>query len=295
MAMQWSKRFGLTALLVAFGLPAAHAQLAGERLRELFESLDANADQVIERAEVPEKGLAAFDRLLERGDKNKDGRLDAEEMQGLGEMMRRAVAPLAERANRPAMDANQDGKISREEFRGPAQMFDRLDTNRDGQLVREELRAGFPPFTPRGPGMPGPGDRTPIAAMDQNNDGKIARDEFRGPAQMFDRLDKDGDGLISAEELRAMRPAGMPPARPMRPGQPGVGRGATRGGLGMFDANADGTITREEFKGPQAMFERMDGNKDGVIDATEFTGFRQRPAAAGDRKPGRPTPRKRAA
>lgn len=37
-------------------------------------------------------------------------------------------------------DGNRDGKVTREEFRGPPAMFDRLDTNGDGVLTRDDFQ-----------------------------------------------------------------------------------------------------------------------------------------------------------
>jgi len=51
--------------------------------RDLFMDLDANNDRVIERAEVPEAGRKAFERLLNHGDANHDGKLEAEEFRDL--------------------------------------------------------------------------------------------------------------------------------------------------------------------------------------------------------------------
>jgi len=51
--------------------------------RDLFMELDANNDRVIERAEVPEAGRKAFERLLNHGDANHDGKLEAEEFRDL--------------------------------------------------------------------------------------------------------------------------------------------------------------------------------------------------------------------
>ena len=40
-----------------------------------------------------------------------------------------------------------------------------------------------------------------IMRSDQDGDGKISRDEFRGPGFGFDRLDKNNNGFIEADEL----------------------------------------------------------------------------------------------
>jgi len=39
-----------------------------------------------------------------------------------------------------------------------------------------------------------------VEKADRNRDGKVTREEWRGPERMFKRLDKDGDGVISAGE-----------------------------------------------------------------------------------------------
>jgi Ca2+-binding EF-hand superfamily protein len=41
--------------------------------------------------------------------------------------------------------------------------------------------------------------------MDANHDGKISKDEWKGPAQAFDRLDTNHDGVLSPDELKARR------------------------------------------------------------------------------------------
>ena len=41
-----------------------------------------------------------------------------------------------------------------------------------------------------------------MSRMDANKDGKVTKDEARGPmAQRFDQMDKDGDGAITKEEV----------------------------------------------------------------------------------------------
>ena len=48
---------------------------------------------------------------------------------------------------------------------------------------------------------------------DRNGDGKVSRDEFRGPAAHFDRFDRNKDGFLTEDEA----PAGLPPRRGPRP------------------------------------------------------------------------------
>ncbi|GIW87685.1 MAG: hypothetical protein KatS3mg108_2009 [Isosphaeraceae bacterium] len=288
-----------------------------DRLRSAVEQLDANADGVLERSEIPEEGLPAFDRLLRRGDTNNDGKLDTPELRSLGERVRGLAGMAGAGGQRlRTMDANQDGKVSRDEFRGPAALFDRLDADKDGVLSGDELRPARPGATrpgdrPAGPpvGRPGgppasrpdagpnaPGPRR-LANLDQNGDGKISRDEFRGPAALFDRLDADKDGVLSGDELRparpgATRPGDRPAGPPVgRPGGPPASRpdaGPNAPGprrLANLDQNGDGKISRDEFRGPAGLFDRLDTNGDGVLDQAD------RPLGPGRPRPDRPNRR----
>jgi Ca2+-binding EF-hand superfamily protein len=145
--------FALTAAaaLAAPAMAAAQAPISTERLRLAFERLDANSDMVVDRAEVPEEALPAFNRLLARGDADKDGKLSAEEFRALA--LRAAPAAAAEprarleamRERLRAMDRNNDGQVDKDEFQGPPGLFDRLDTNKDGAISRDDLRREAPP------------------------------------------------------------------------------------------------------------------------------------------------------
>lgn len=63
------------------------------------------------------------------------------------------------------------------------------------------------PQTPQRPSGPPAGGF--IGHSDKNGDGRVSREEFRGPDQHFKQFDKNGDGYISAEEA----PTGPPPRR----------------------------------------------------------------------------------
>jgi hypothetical protein len=103
---------------------------------------------------------------------------------------------------------------------------------------------------------------------DANNDGVVTRAEFdAGRTAQFTRLDTNNDGQLTREEQRAGRgerggPGGHRGGNHHRGGPPGDMMGA--------DANHDGNITRDEFLArPIEMFNRLDANHDGIIQASE--------------------------
>ena len=121
------------------------AEHRGDRVMMLpFEDIDADADGKI----TPEEMQAHAELRFEEADADKDGLLDATEMQA--QMLARATARIAERSARmiERMDRDGDGKLSAEEMRaGPregdrfARMLSRLDKDEDGALSREGFEA----------------------------------------------------------------------------------------------------------------------------------------------------------
>ncbi len=89
--------------------------------------------------------------------------------------------------------------------------------------------AGGPPQDgPRGgQGGPGMGGRRPVppivAALDANHDGTIDADEIANASAALKKLDKNGDGKLTPDELRPARPQG---------GQGGGPNGGPEGGPG---------------------------------------------------------------
>lgn len=134
--------FGIVLGLSLVGIALAQAaKKQAEVFRELFQELDANRDNAIERDEVPASGRASFDRLLKRGDDNHNGKLEAEEYRAilidLRTFAEQAKKQAADRFK--AMDRDGDGKVSREEFTGPKPRFGALDRNGDGHLTQQEF------------------------------------------------------------------------------------------------------------------------------------------------------------
>ena len=131
--------------------------------------------------------------------------------------------------------------------------------------------------------------------MDTNGDGKITRDEFPGPKEMFDQFDKDKNNSLSSEERDAMRQSRT---------RGGFGRGNSEGGFrrpgqnqgnnmaqelfGAVDANKDSKLSPKEW---QTYFDKIlteaDKDKNGNLSAEEWQAWRQRRQSRSSGRPDR--------
>jgi Ca2+-binding EF-hand superfamily protein len=126
------------------GLSLAQAgRTQGEGLLDQFLRLDANGDGSVGRDEVTDSARPAFDRLLERGDRDRDGKFDAKEYQAVVGGLRAFEEDLWKKAIDlfDAMDKDRDHRVSRHEYAGPRSRFDELDRDADGYLTPQELVA----------------------------------------------------------------------------------------------------------------------------------------------------------
>ena len=218
------------------------------------------------------------------------------------------------------LDANKDGQLTADEIPDDKRrLFERLlriaDKNQDGKLNAEEFAAGLkprerpaPPAPPQGPegrkpdgpkpdGRPGP--EMMFKRLDANGDGKITLDEVPEERRerfkkLIERGDKDGDGALSEQEFIAAMPDPGP-----GPGKPAEGKRPERARrfFSRFDKNGDGKVTLDEVPPEQRpMIERLlrRGDKDGdkALSLEEFTdALRQgrpgeaRPAEGDGRRP----------
>jgi Ca2+-binding EF-hand superfamily protein len=75
------------------------------------------------------------------------------------------------------------------------------------------------------------------ARYDADHDGTITREEFKGPAELFDRLDRDGDGVLTAEDFDwSSNSEFLKQARP-------IGKW-----FRAVDANSNGRISQQEWQ-----------------------------------------------
>ncbi len=116
------------------------------------------------------------------------------------------------------------------------------------------------------------------ASIDSNRDGAIDRREAASHprlAERFDRIDRNHDGRITADERpRHGRHSGHDARR--RGGRGEGRRGEGMRGLARLDANGDGRIGRDELAGRErvlAKFAELDGNRDGFLTRGELREF----------------------
>ena len=142
-----------------------------------------------------------------------------------------------------ALDLDGDGALSAKETAAAPESLRGLDRNGDGTLSAEELRPDGPPGggpggrggpggpPPGGPGGPPPGGpdgpppgrggpgaagfRPPplpaLLALDLDGDRTVSTKEIAAASESLRGLDRNGDGVLSAEELRPEGPPGGGP------------------------------------------------------------------------------------
>jgi len=188
----------------------------GPQFPRFAASLDKDRDGTLSAPEI-----AAATDTLKALDRNTDGQLTADELiQQPGPGGRRGGRPEGRGEGNAAQevidtymgfDKNSDGKLAKEELPERMQgVFERGDTNKDTVLTKDELTAMAKAQVENEGRGRGPRGGFNVAAMLQNdpafraldtdNNGTLSADEMKSASSSLKKLDKSGDGLITADE-----------------------------------------------------------------------------------------------
>jgi len=227
--------FVASALVVAVGLGLAYAQIAAAqgqssppgKGRNPIGAADTNNDGAVTLEELQAVNPKVTEESFARMDTNGDGVLTAEDRQNrrgraAGKDGRKPGAGFAE------ADTDGNGVLSASEFSAafpgaPVDAFSRIDADSSGTITQQELKQAHETRE---------AVHGKLREADTNGDRQITRAEFdaaipNAEAGLFDRLDRNGDGVLNRDD----RPEGGPGPGPGR--GPGRGNGNGPGGQGM--------------------------------------------------------------
>ena len=210
------------------------------------------------------------------------------------------------------LDANGDGKLRADEVPADKRaFFDRAlrsgDADGDGALNAAEFAKAFSAGKDSGrerdsrrrPGSSSGSRSTPSAAgfikrLDKDGDGKVSSEELPQTYRArlggkFKEFDKNKDGALNQQEVAAMlttanssrRPSGTPSRdsdRP-RPSSRDAAQPSQDGLFAILDRDRDGKLSRRELEAAGSILARLDRDKDGSLSKREIA------AVASDKAP----------
>lgn len=218
------------------------------------------------------RGGGSNNRMITRGFLGQEFMMnDGDRSQTLSEVEFAAMQRALTRAGIPASfgsaDTDADMQISRNELFGFA----------DRQMA---VVAGRLEFSVEQSG------RTLFGLLDTNPDFRLSRREFQSAAKALKKIDENGDNVISDAEMgteyvvtiglgRSELRRQQPPESMMSmsgPGEAIVPDASELRGPDWFramDRNRDGDVSPREFPGSKALFNKIDHDRNGLLDSEE--------------------------
>jgi len=158
---------------------------------------DKNKDGKLEANEVPPAVRGRFEELLKSADKNGDGTLDGREIIASADLIAQLVKPGNAKSTARAkaatglddelfqlLDADGDGKLSDSERLAAEEVLDAIPTATPSKDNAKQLLAR-------------------IWQLDANRNGKIERDEAKGPIERrFKAIDANKDKQLDKQEVK---------------------------------------------------------------------------------------------
>jgi Ca2+-binding EF-hand superfamily protein len=204
-------------------------------LQQRFKAADTNKNGYLEGKEQTAMNslLSALAVLWPVIDRDSDGNVYLKELMEFADRqiasarLRLVVTTIDQgRAVFGILDLDRDRRLGAREIMRAVDRAMSWDSDNDSRVAPDEIpyhfqvsiaRSGLPGLIGEGVVVPGQGPGSiatgrsggPAASpewftkMDRNHDGDVSRREFLGPRDQFDRLDRDNDGLIDADEAAA--------------------------------------------------------------------------------------------
>ncbi len=222
-------------------VPGARVQVSASNVTPTYANYDQSVTAMMNQYDKDKNGYLEKDELqqglaqqFDAWDANADGKVFADEIKASYEKLqantfKRVSAGAADQGNAlfATIDANGDGRIGLREMHAAAERLATLDTDGNGEVAAVEIPLNVRVALARGPyayqglydyrqvrnfssgGAVGPGQQQKpdgpewFFRMDRNVDGDISPREFLGDAELFNKIDTNGDGFIDKDEAKA--------------------------------------------------------------------------------------------
>lgn len=229
----------------------------GEHMEKVFSYKDKNKDGIISKEEWP--GPEDYFKKL---DVDNDGKLSLDEFKAKEKGSDKECPKGGE--NLLFKDVDGNGIITKEEWKGTPEEFQSFDGDQNGSLSKEECQAALELGKEFHHGCISKFCKTTTELMDTDKNGEISLEEWKCSPKEFARLDKDKNGSLSKDEAALC-------CKAMKDFQSFHKNECPKALFDSKDADKNGAISLEEFKGAKEDFDKLDADKNGSLSMEEIT------------------------